>query len=176
MNCLDQVGYEGLSILEIGCGVGSFHLTMLTTGASKAVGVDISDKMLDKARTLAGKMGQKDRTEYKLGDFVHIEKEIQSADMTILDKVVCCYPNPKELVQKSVAKTQKIYALTLPRKNILTRLTFGILAVLLWVVRSGYRPFVHDPRAVETWIMDGGFARVQEQSGFFWLSQVYVRS
>lgn len=176
MRCLERVGFKNHSILEIGCGVGSFHMTMLDSGASKAVGVDISDKMLDKARSLAKKMGKEDKTDYKLGDFVNIEENIQTADITILDKVVCCYPNPKELVKKSTSKTAKIYALTLPRKNHLTRIVFGSMAVLLWIVRSGFRPYVHDPEDVQDWIQEGGFSKVQEESNSFWMSQVYVRS
>ncbi|MBI3005045.1 MAG: methyltransferase domain-containing protein, partial [Ignavibacteriales bacterium] len=37
-------------ILDIGCGVGSLHMTLLAEGASKAIGVDISEGMLDQAR------------------------------------------------------------------------------------------------------------------------------
>jgi len=176
MDCLNQVGYKDMTVLEIGCGVGSFHLSMIHSGAAKAVGVDISDRMLDQARDLAKEQGHADHTQYHLGDFTEISEEIEKADVTVLDKVVCCYPDPEALIQRSTAKTGKIYALNYPQDNWIMRTMFGMFASFLWIIRSGFRPYVHNPNRIQAWIQKGGFSMVHEKKSVMWLSQVYVRS
>ena len=39
---LEQVGYREATVLDIGCGVGPIHQSMLEQGASEAVGVDLA--------------------------------------------------------------------------------------------------------------------------------------
>jgi SAM-dependent methyltransferase len=43
---LDAVGYAHASVLEIGCGVGHLHQTLLERGARDAIGVDLAPAML----------------------------------------------------------------------------------------------------------------------------------
>src|SRR5450759_771323 len=78
-------------ILDIGCGVGSLHLTLLKEGAAVATGVEISEGMISQARKLAEDFQLQDRTNYVLGDFVREAPSIREADVTMLDKVLCCY-------------------------------------------------------------------------------------
>ncbi len=49
------------------------------------------------------------------GDFMTLDERIDNADICLLDKVVCCYPDAQGLVQKSLAKTKQVYGLTYPR-------------------------------------------------------------
>src|ERR1041385_7221784 len=67
----------GKSILEIGCGVGGLHLTMLRHGADSAVGIDISEGMLEGAKQLSSELGLNERTAYHLGDFVQMNGVIE---------------------------------------------------------------------------------------------------
>ncbi|MBI4430071.1 MAG: class I SAM-dependent methyltransferase, partial [Ignavibacteriales bacterium] len=101
-------------ILDIGCGVGSLHLTLLAEGAARATGVDISEGMLDQAKKFSEQRKLEEKTWYVLGDFVHKADEIQPADITLLDKVVCCYENVEALVQQSASKTRRVYAFSHP--------------------------------------------------------------
>ena len=94
----------GKSILEIGCGVGGLHLTMLKHGASSAVGIDISEGMIEGAKQLSKELGCENRTQYLLGDVVQINGTIADADIVILDKVVCCYENIDALMTTSLSK------------------------------------------------------------------------
>lgn len=176
MEGLKQIGFVGQSILEIGCGVGSFHLTMLDSGATHAIGVDLSEPMLAEARILANEMGHEGDTVYRSGDFSVVESEIEQADVTVLDKVVCCYPDAERLIRLSIGKTRRTYALTYPRINVLTRLAFTCAQAGLWLVRSKFRPYLHDPSDIERWISENGFKKAHEASGPFWLSQVYTHT
>ncbi|TAM48454.1 MAG: methyltransferase domain-containing protein [Gammaproteobacteria bacterium] len=172
---LRLAGFADASLLEIGCGVGYLHQQLLREGAGHALGVDISEEMLAQARLAARDAGLAGRTEYRQGDFVNIAGGIEPADVALLDKVVCCYPDAEALVTRSVSKTRRVYALTYPRDRSINRLGVRVLDFFLWLVRSGFRTYVHDPRRIESWIAAAGFKKRYENRTFLWLTQVYVR-
>ncbi len=172
---LRQAGFTGASLLEIGCGVGYLHQQLLREGAGRAQGVDISEEMLAQARALAHETGLAERTDYRQGDFVALADSLDPADVTLLDKVVCCYPDAEALVTRSTSKTQRVYALTYPRDRLFNRIGVRLLDFFLWLVRSGFRTYVHDPRRIEGWISAAGFRKRYENRTFLWLTQVYVR-
>jgi len=172
---LYQAGFHAASLLEIGCGVGYLHQHLLREGAARAVGVDISEDMLAQARALAREAGLAERTDYRVGDFVTLADSVGDADVTLLDKVVCCYPDAEALVTRSVSKTRRVYALTYPRHRWVNRLGARLLNLFLWLLRSGYRTYIHDPRRIEAWIGAAGFERRYENRTFLWLTQVYVK-
>lgn len=172
---LEQVGYREATILDIGCGVGPIHLSMLEQGASEAVGVDLAPAMLSEAKNWADDRGLGDRVDYVQGDFLTLDQHIDEADVSILDKVVCCYPDAQELVRKSLAKTKRAYGLTYPRDRWFMRLGIGFAACLFWLIRSDFRPYVHDPVQIQHWISGGGFEKRYEDQTAGWLTQVYVR-
>jgi SAM-dependent methyltransferase len=173
---LEQVGFNDTRVLEIGCGVGHLHQSLLEKGAYAATGVDLAPSMLAEARDWADERGLSDRANYVEGDFMEIDNEIESADVCVLDKVVCCYPDAEGLLQKSLAKTRRAYALTIPRDRWFVRLGVGIWNSLLWLFRSDFRSYVHDPRMIENRIIGDGLEKQFEDQTTAWLSQVYVRS
>jgi len=172
---LEQVGYQEASVLDIGCGVGHLHQTLLERGARAAVGIDLAPKMLSEAKDWAEERGLGDRVDYVAGDFLTLGERIEEADICVLDKVVCCYPDARGLVQKSLAKTARVYGLTYPRDRWFIRLGTETIAFLLWMIRSDFRPYVHDPLRIERWISENGFEKHFEDQTTAWLTQVYVR-
>lgn len=172
---LEQVGYQETSVLEIGCGVGHLHQSLLERGARGAVGIDLAPKMLSEATHWAQDRGLGDRVDYVEGDFMSLNERIDKADICLLDKVVCCYPDAQGLVEKSLAKTKRVYGLTYPRDRWFTRLGTETIAWVFWLIRSDFRPYVHDPVQIERWISDGGFEKRFEDQTTAWLTQVYVR-
>jgi magnesium-protoporphyrin O-methyltransferase len=106
---------------------------------------------------------------------VELAGEVAPADITLLDKVVCCYPDAAALVNASLAKTRRVYALTYPRDRLITRLGVRLMACLFWLVRSPVRNYVHDPVQIETWVRAAGFRKAYQNQTLLWLTQVYVR-
>lgn len=170
-----EAGVKGASLLEIGCGVGYLHQSLLKDGADKATGIDLSEKMLLEARELAADQSLADRTHYVLGDFVAVASDLPAADITILDKVVCCYPDAKTLVERSLEKTGRVYALTYPRAHLLNRVMTEVEAFCLTIIRCDFRPYVHDPASIESWIEAKGFHKRKQHVTWTWLIQVYAR-
>ncbi len=176
MEGLQQAGYQDASILEIGSGVGHLHQTMLEQGASSAVGVDLASKMIEEAQHWAEDRALVDRTEYVEGDFMEIQESLAVADVTVLDKVVCCYPDADGLVHSSLAKTSRVYALTYPRDRWYVHLAMGLMTLGMKIIRSEFRPYVHAPERIEQWIAERGFDKQYQNNNLFWLTQVYVKA
>lgn len=65
------------SVLDAGCGSGRYSITLAREGASRVVGVDVSDEMIRLARTEARAAGVQERCEFFRAaflDFQHSEK------------------------------------------------------------------------------------------------------
>ncbi len=173
---LESAGYRDGDLLEIGCGVGHLHQTLLERGARSAVGVDLAPQMLAEAREMAVQRGLTGRTEYVEGDFIDLEDKIAPADVTLMDKVVCCYPDADTLIHGSLEKTRRVYALTYPRDRWFVRLMMALGALFFRLVRSSFRPYVHDPNQIEAWIIESGFHKKFQDNTAVWLTQIYVKS
>ena len=172
---VQQTGVEQASLLEIGCGPGYVHQTLLCGGASSALGVELSARMLTEARHLARWQGLTHRTSYRQGDFVDLASEVAPADVTILDKVVCCYPDAQLLLRLSLACTRRTFALTYPRDRALTRLDMRLAGLWLKLLGSQFRPYIHDPLAIERTVLTTGFEKRYARVTPIWLTQIYVR-
>jgi phospholipid N-methyltransferase len=172
---LEQAGYQDARILEIGSGVGHLHQTLLEQGANSAVGIDLASKMIEEARRWADERELADRTTYVEGDFMEIADSVMDADVTVLDKVVCCYPDAEGLVHGSLGKTNRVYALTYPRNRWYVRMVMGMTAWVMKIMRSDFRSYVHDPELIEKWIRDAGFDKIYQNHNLVWLTQVYVK-
>ena len=173
---LAQAGIRGANILDIGCGIGHLHQTLLEQGAQQAIGIDLAPQMLLEAQTLAAQRGLSGRVHYLEGDFIELAPEIPPADITVLDKVVCCYPDANTLVHQSLAKTQRVYALTYPRDRWFTRLGVRFIAVIMWAMRSAFRSYVHDPKQIEIWINRAGFHKHYEALTPIWMTQIFIKA
>jgi SAM-dependent methyltransferase len=164
-----------MAILEIGCGVGALHLSLLKRGARSAVGVDIAEGMLEGARTLSREYGLETRTRYLLGDFVGLEQTVAPADITLLDKVVCCYEDVGALLGASLAKTGNIYALSFPRSNPISRLFIAFASAMGKLLKWSFHPYWHDWPALTERIRAAGFLQTYRRTTLFWDVRVFAR-
>ena len=171
---LESLGLEGVSLLEVGCGVGVLHQTLLERGAATALGIDLAPRVLELAENRAREHDLDQRTVYKSGDFVEISDTLEAADVTILDKVVCCYPAPRELLSAVIACTRGTIALTYPRKHLAGEIFNLIWNFGFYLFRSDFRGFIHDPLLVQQLIETRGFRRVFNHNSMMWHTQVYV--
>ena len=162
-------------ILDIGCGVGSLHLTLLKEGAATATGVDISEGMIGQARKFAADFQMENRTNYILGDFVREASTVEQADVTMLDKVVCCYEDFESLISASTAKTNSIYALSHPRQTILMESIFKLQIFVDKLIRAAFHPFWHDWAAIHRLILSKNFEMIYSNSTIAWQVLVYRR-
>jgi len=140
---LARQGVQAATLLEVGCGIGGLLLGLLKAGASRAVGLDLSSPSLSAARELAANEGLADRVEYISTDISVDGDSVSPADVIILDRVVCCYPNMPELLGASAAHARRLLALTYPRPTWFMRAGRTILNLFSWLWREEYRLFLH---------------------------------
>ena len=172
---LEQAGFANASLLEIGSGVGYMHQVLLEQGAKNAVGIDLAPDMLKEAQQWADEKDLTDRVQYIQGDFIELLDRVDPAEVTILDKVVCCYPHAELLINSSTVKTKRVYALTYPRNRWFIKAVMEIMAFFLKLSGSDFRAFVHNPDDIERWILQAGFKKTYQAQTFIWLSQIYIR-
>ncbi|MCI0706678.1 MAG: methyltransferase domain-containing protein [Ignavibacteriae bacterium] len=175
LNGIRKESVADQQVLDIGCGVGALHLTLLQEGAKQSVGVDLAEGMVEKARGFAAKMGVADKVNYIVGDFVQVSKTVPDADITMLDKVVCCYENLDLLLRESTSHTKRVYALTHPKNNFIMELAFKTHILFTKLVRVKFRPYWHDWTQMRSRIAEMGFQLVHEQATFSWQVLVYKR-
>ncbi len=172
---IGQVPVDGASVLDVGCGIGTILLALLKDGAEKAVGVDMSEGMLSHARRFAEESGLAARVQFVEGDVTRLAQQIPVSDITVLDKVVCCYEDVGALVQTATSKTRRIIALSHPREHFVMRALVAGHTILTKLLGWGFHPFWHDWAEMRSQIVSEGFRLHYENTTFAWRVLVFHR-
>lgn len=176
IEALRRQGLKGLTLLDIGGGVGSIQHRLLQVGVERAVNVDASTSYIRVAQQEAERIGHAERVTYHHGDFVALAPQIDPVDIVTLDRVICCYPDMEALVRLSSARARRFYGVVFPRDGFwmnLLRIPFNLYFQLR---RNPYRFFIHSTEAVESVIAANGLKSVFHQNvGLVWQVRVYAR-
>jgi magnesium-protoporphyrin O-methyltransferase len=165
----------GSTILDVGGGIGVIDHELLKAGAGHAVLVEASPAYLEVARAEARHRNLLDRLDLVEGDFVRHARQIDTADIVTLDRVVCCYPDVEALVGLSAARARRVYALVLPRDSWLIRLGLRVINLGYRVRRRRYRAYAHPNAVVDRIAAAEGLRPRSERWTFFWRVVVYDR-
>jgi methyltransferase family protein len=171
----DQGSVEGLTVLDVGAGIGAVHLGLLAAGAAAAVDVDGSPAYVAVARGEADRAGVGDRVTYLTGDFVELAPGLEPADLVALDRVVCCYPDMRALVARSAALARRRYGLVYPRDRWWIRGGSATFNAFLRLFRRRLRFHVHPTVDVEAVASEAGLTRVHLRQTVFWQVAVFER-
>jgi magnesium-protoporphyrin O-methyltransferase len=161
------VALPGKRILEVGVGVGAVTIELLRNGAASAIGVDAVAAQLEQARTLAHEQGVADRLELVLADFT-ATSHIGQADVVLLDRVVCCYPEWRALLSAAAARADGALAMTYPRDVWWMRLVWRIGNWWQILSRRDFRLYIHSPRAMHALLRDHGLTTRVAGTYFGW--------
>ena len=175
---VDELSARGASgtALEVGGGVGAIELELLRRGVERATVVELSHGYDEQADLLAREAGVAERIERRHGDFVAQEALVDPAEVVVMHKVVCCYPDPERLVGAAASHSRRLLALSFPRDTWWMRL--GTRVVNLWCrVTGGIETFIHEPAQVVTIAERAGLRMVlHEPSGRIWRVAVFERT
>jgi magnesium-protoporphyrin O-methyltransferase len=172
---LSAGGVEGMTVLDIGAGVGAVHHALLAAGAATAVDVDASGPYLAAARSEAERRGLAGRVSYRKGDAVALAPELGPADLVALDRVVCCYPHMEALVGMAADRARHRLGMVLPRDDAWIRV--GVDLSNRWSALRG-NPFrVHVHRTVDVLAVAAasGLDPVDTHRGRFWQTMILER-
>ena len=173
---LSRTGIATKTVLDIGCGVGDVHLSLLEQGASMALGIDLSQGMLDQAAKLAKERGIDHRVRYVHGDLATTSDPIDPADIVVLDKVLCCYADPEALLRESTGKAKSYLALSYPRASWTAAAGFRFLGWLGRILGWSFHPYYHEPSFLEQTIVRSGFVEMFSAETIIWQLKIYARA
>jgi magnesium-protoporphyrin O-methyltransferase len=159
-------GVEGLTILEIGGGIGALETELLKAGASSAVNAELSPAYEPFARELWQEAGVEERAEYRIGDVT--QNGVEPADAVVMNKVVCCYPDAEALVGAAAERARRYLVMSFPRERRLTRIGFGGLNLISRLLRWEFRSFIHPVAEILGAAERRGLKPVDDHRGLVW--------
>ncbi|HET9222111.1 MAG TPA: class I SAM-dependent methyltransferase [Roseiflexaceae bacterium] len=169
-------GVAGASLLEVGAGIGGLHAQLLKQGAARATDVDISAAYLAAAQSVAERLGIRERVEYRQADFASAADELPAADVVIMHRVVCCYPNMPTLVAAAARHADRLLALSYPRADWYLRLGRHVINAAMWLQRSGFRFYVHEPAAIRAAAAAEGLMLARQVDSWPWRVALFERA
>ena len=175
VDALRSSGVHGATVLDIGGGVGVVHHELLRAGAARVTDVDASSAYLAAARLESQRHGYAERVQYLHGDFVALAPEIAPADVVILDRVVCCYPDMPALVGAAAARANHLLGLVFPRDEWWVQAGVRLVNLGFALQRSAFRIFCHPTAAVEAEVRQAGLSRRSYRASGLWQVVVFER-
>ena len=161
-------GIEGKTVLEVGGGVGAIQLELLQAGARRTVNVELSPAYEPFAAELIRDHGVNGRAERRILDFADRSDVVESADVVVLHRVVCCYPDYETLVGAAADHARDQLLLTFPRDAWWMRLGLGTINRLQRLRRRTFRVYLHAPAAILDVAGSRGLQPVTRERGRIW--------
>lgn len=175
LDALRAAGVVGMSLLDIGGGIGVIQHELRAAGVSEITDVDASRAYLALARQEAEKRGYAADAQYIHGDFVALAERLAPADIVTLDRVVCCYPDMEALVANAAAKTKRFLGLVYPRDGWWMKIGVALLNLYPQLRGDPFRSYIHPTAGVEGIITANGLRKIEHHNGALWQVVVFAR-
>jgi tRNA1(Val) A37 N6-methylase TrmN6 len=161
-------GIEGGTVLEVGGGIGAIQLELLQAGAARAENIELSPAYEPYAAELLRASGLEGRVERRLLDFAETADVVEPADVVLLHKVVCCYPDYEALVGAAAVHAKRQLVLTYPRGSWWIRLAFAAANLLERFRGRAFRAYVHPPARLLAVARTQGLEPITRHRGLLW--------
>ncbi|HJU42073.1 MAG TPA: class I SAM-dependent methyltransferase [Vicinamibacterales bacterium] len=164
------------TLLDVGAGIGAVGFELLDRGMTSVTSVEASQPYLDAARGEASRRGAGARVSFIHGDFVSAAAQMAPADVVVLDRVVCCYPDYERLIRESTRLARRGIALSYPRDRWYVKAVMGVENAVRSMTGKAFRTFVHPPDGIERLIRGAGFVPAWRRQTLVWRIDVYARN
>jgi SAM-dependent methyltransferase len=169
-------GVTGLTVLDVGGGVGAVHHELLRSGAARAVDVDGTAAYQAAARAEAVRHGHADRVDYRLGDVVQLADRLAPVDVVTLDRVVCCYEDFEALLGVAAEHARQLVGMVYPRDTWWKRACFfRFLHAYEDLIDGKSVWFLHPSREMDAVLRRHGFEPDFDDTKGIWRVQLYER-
>lgn len=165
---LEKQGIEGASVLEIGGGIGELQVELLDRGAAHAVNLELSSAYDREAEALLREAGLEGRVDRRILDIAVDGEAVDRADVVVLNRVVCCYPDYERLLEAAASHARRLLVFSHPPRNAASRLVIGIENLFLRLRRRDFRVFAHPPAAMLRALEERGFRTIFAHHGLVW--------
>jgi hypothetical protein len=159
-------GIVGRTVLEPGGGIGAVEIELLKAGAARSTVVELSPGYERVATDLAREAGVADRLDRHVGDFA--EDGTEPADVVVLHRVVCCYPDYERLLGAAAAKARQTVVFTYPPRNVVSRTLLGLVNLWLRIRGTDFRTYAHPPDLMVDVVRRAGFEPYARRRGGIW--------
>jgi magnesium-protoporphyrin O-methyltransferase len=161
-------GLEDASVLEIGGGIGEIQVELLRRGARQATNTEISTNYEREAAELLSAHGVGDRVTRRIVDIATAPDAVEPADVVVLHRVVCCYPDYEALLTAAAGHARRLLVFTHPAKEPVTRTIMGCDNLLRRMRGNEFRSFVHPPEAMIASVEAQGLTLRYRHRGWPW--------
>lgn len=165
---LKQRGVDGRTVLEVGGGVGAIQIELLKAGAIRAISVELTPTYERVALELLHEAGFEDRVERKVMDFAHSANEFAVADIVIMNRVICCYPDMPVLAGAAADHAREVLVMSFPRRTWWTRALLALGNLALRMTRRQFQIFIHPPDQILAEAERHGLRKALDMPGRFW--------
>jgi hypothetical protein len=168
VDLIDDRDVQGATVLEIGGGVGEIELELLRRGAASATNLELSPGYETEAAALIESAGYAGRVSRRLVDIAADPSAVEPADIVVLHRVVCCYPDFATLLGVAAGHTRRRLVFSHTPRNLMIRAVVATQNRLLsWSGRE-FRTFAHPPDAMLAVLAEHGLRPVVAHRGRVW--------
>jgi magnesium-protoporphyrin O-methyltransferase len=165
---LKQHGIVSRTLLEVGGGIGAIQIELLRAGITRAVNIELTPTYEEAAQGLLREAGLEDRVERRVMDFAEPTGAVEAADIVIMNRVICCYPDMPKLAGAAADHTQEVLVVSFPKERWWTRAVISLGDLALRVARQQFQVFLHPPDKIIATAERHGLKSVSNQTSFFW--------
>lgn len=159
---------EGKTLLEVGGGIGAVEIELLKAGMARAMNVELTPTYEAAAGDLLVEAGLTDRVERQLMDFAEAGNSVEAADVVVMNRVICCYPDMPKLAGAAADRAKGMLVMSFPNRRLWTRLGLTIANFGFRVVRMQFRVFLHPPALILAAVEQRGFETRHNEPGLLW--------
>jgi magnesium-protoporphyrin O-methyltransferase len=165
---LKDQGVDGLTLLEIGGGIGAIQIELLKAGLARAISVELTPTYEATATELLREAGLEDRVDRRVMDFVDAGSEVGEADIVVMNRVICCYPDLPRLAGAAADHTRGILVLSFPKERWWTRVLMWMANAGMGIARREFRIFLHPLAKILATGEQHGLKLSIDRPGVFW--------
>lgn len=175
VDLLPPADVQGATVLEIGGGVGEIQLELLSRGAASATNLELSAAYDAEAARLLAEAGLTGRVQRRIIDIAADPAGVPPADVVVLHRVVCCYPDYVALLAAAARHTRRHLVFSHPPRNPVSRAVVGTQNLLFRLAGREFRVFAHPPDAMLAVLADNGLRPAAARHGSVWQVALVTR-
>ena len=171
------VAPRGSSLIEVGGGAGQIQVELLEAGViAKSLNIELSNSWEEAGLALIEEHGLSGRVERRIGDFVDEAENLPRADLVILHKVICCYPDWRSMLTAAAGRAREVVGVTIPAYRWSNRLMVELDNFTTKLRGMRFRAFVHPTQPMIELMKSAGFQVGYDQTHLVWRTIVFRRS
>jgi magnesium-protoporphyrin O-methyltransferase len=168
VGALEPGGLQGATVLEIGGGVGEVQIELLRRGAASVTNLELSPAYEVEAARLLDEAGLTGRVDRRIADIATDPHAVEPADVVVLHRVVCCYPDYARLLSAAADHTRSQLVFSFPPRNPASRAFLAMQNGLLRLSGRRFRTFAHPPAAMLAVLAEHGLHAALVTRGAVW--------